>query len=49
VLGSVKESEQTHTFSLAVDKATPCKQTLSNGALLFPSGVCAVMVPQVHG
>jgi hypothetical protein len=49
VLGCVAESQKFHIYGVAVDKATPCKQTLSNGAILFPSGVAAIMVPQVVG
>ena len=47
VLGCVAESEKHHIYGCAVDKSTPCKQSLHNGVILFPSGVAAIMAPQV--
>ena len=49
VLGSVAESRHHRVFSMGVDKAAPCKGSLSNAAIVYPNNICAIAPPQVYG
>ena len=47
VLNSVDESSKHDTFCISVDKATPGRITLSNGAIVYPNNVGVLCCPTV--